>query len=65
MRTPRLEDLPEVVPIATAARVLGIGVNRARALAGKQIPVLPAEIAGRRLLVPKAALRRLLDEWSR
>jgi hypothetical protein len=61
----RVDDLPDVVPIAVAAQVLGIGINRARALAGVQIPVLPAEIAGRRLLVPKAGLRRKLEEWGR
>lgn len=60
------DDLPEVLTVEEAAKVLRIGRGAAYELARQWrksngrtgLPVVPL---GRRLRVPKAALRRLLD----
>lgn len=54
-----LETAPHAVPPATVAQILGVGVRQARDWIAK------GEIysfrVGRRILVPKAALKRLLE----
>lgn len=53
-------DQPATMNIAAAARVLGIGRQTAYELARQgKLPVLRL---GRRLVVPKAALERMLSE---
>ena len=55
-------DQPATMNIETAARVLGIGRQTAYELARQgKLPVLRL---GRRLVVPKAALERMLAEAS-
>ncbi len=53
----------EVLTIAQAAQALGIGRNLAYELARQGR--LPALRLGRRLVVPRAALERLLEEVAR
>lgn len=60
-------DLPEVLTIDEAARVLRIGRNNAYALAREWLATggargLPVVKLGRSLRVPRAALQRLLDD---
>lgn len=64
--SPSLDDLPEVLTVEEAAKVLRIGRGAAYELArqfretdGREgLPVVPL---GRSLRVPKVALRRLLE----
>ncbi len=63
MQSARLEDLPEVLTPAEAARILRLGRNSIyTALARGDIPSLRV---GRKLLVPRAALERLLKADAR
>jgi|HigsolmetaAR206D_1030411.scaffolds.fasta_scaffold41489_1 excisionase family DNA binding protein len=60
-------DLPEVLTIDEAARLLRIGRNNAYALARQWLASggahgLPVVRLGRSLRVPRAALQRMLDE---
>jgi hypothetical protein len=61
MTRPRLDDLPDVFPLwPDAGRFLGLGRNSTFAAAQRgEIPTLRF---GRRLVVTKRALERLLDE---
>lgn len=59
-------DLPEVLTIDEAARVLRIGRNNAYSLAREWLATggakgLPVVKLGRSLRVPRAALQRMLD----
>ena len=54
-----LEDAPDVLTPVEAARMLRIGRNAAYEAIGRGD--IPSIRIGRRLLVPKAALRRMLD----
>jgi excisionase family DNA binding protein len=53
------DELPDVMTVAQCAHFLGIGRNAAYE-AVRRVE-LPAIRIGRRLLVPKAALRQLLE----
>ena len=60
-------DLPEVLTVDEAARLLRIGRNNAYALAREWLASggahgLPVVKLGRTLRVPRAALQRMLDE---
>jgi excisionase family DNA binding protein len=55
----RFDELPDVMTVTECARFLGIGRNAAYE-AVRRVE-LPAIRIGRRLLVPKAALRQLLE----
>lgn len=62
-------DQPEVLTIDEAARVLRIGRNNAYALAREWLASggksgLPVVRLGRSLRVPRAALKRMLDDTS-
>jgi excisionase family DNA binding protein len=58
--TDLLQDLPDALTVTEAARILRIGRNTAyEAVHRKEIPSIRL---GRRLLVPKHALLRLLAE---
>ena len=54
-----LDELPDVLTVATCARFLGIGRNAAYEAVRRA--ELPAIRIGRRLLVPKLALKQLLE----
>lgn len=63
---PALEDLPDVLTVEEAARVLRIGRGAAYELARQWresggLHGLPVVTLGRSLRVPRDALRRLLD----
>ena len=65
--TQSLDDLPEVLTVEEAAAVLRIGRGAAYELARQWRETngregLPVVALGRTLRVPRAALRRLLDE---
>ncbi len=55
---PKLEDLPDVIPVKTVAAFLGCAENTC--YAAIRAGALPAVRLGRRLLVPKASLMRFL-----
>ena len=60
-------ELPEVLTVEEAARLLRIGRNNAYALARQWLATdggqgLPVVRLGRSLRVPRAALQRMLDE---
>jgi excisionase family DNA binding protein len=64
---PSLEELPEVLTVEEAAAVLRIGRGAAYELARQYRATnghegLPVVTLGRSLRVPRAALRRLLEE---
>ena len=54
-----LDDLPDVMTVQECARFLGVGKNTAYE-AIRRVE-LPAVRIGRRLLVPKAALKQFLE----
>jgi excisionase family DNA binding protein len=56
---PKLDELPDVLTVGDCARVLGIARNTAYEAVRRL--ELPAVKIGRRILVPKAALLRILD----
>jgi excisionase family DNA binding protein len=56
----RLADLPDVLTVPEAARFLRIGRNSVYEAVRRH--ELPSVRIGRRLLIPKAALQRLLEE---
>jgi excisionase family DNA binding protein len=56
---PNLADAPDVMTPVEAAKLLRIGRNAA--YEGIQRGEIPSVKIGRRLLVPKAALQRMLD----
>jgi excisionase family DNA binding protein len=65
--TPSLDDLPEVLTVEEAAAVLRIGRGAAYELARQYRASngragLPVVTLGRSLRVPRAALRRLLED---
>lgn len=59
-RETRAEHLPDVLTVHEAARYLGVGRNSAYDAARRG--EIPTVRIGRRLLVPRAALERLLSE---
>ena len=66
---PSLDDLPEVLTVEEAARVLRIGRGAAYELARQWRESgghdgLPVVSLGRSLRVPRDALRRMLNVWS-
>ena len=63
---PRLCDLPDVLDVHQTAGATRLGENNVRAMvkAGKLARV-PESITGRRILIPRRAVERLLEEWSR
>jgi excisionase family DNA binding protein len=63
---PRLCDLPDVLDVEQAAAATRLGVNNVRAMVKDgRLPRVPESITGRRILIPRRAVERLLDEWSR
>jgi excisionase family DNA binding protein len=58
MKDARLSNMPDVMTVEQAARLLGIGRNAAYEAARRD--ELPAIRIGRRLLVPRAALQQRL-----
>ena len=63
MHDVELDSLPEVLTIPEAARVLRLGRNTAYELA--RVGQIPTIRLGRRLLVPKVRLRKLLEVEER
>lgn len=57
--TRQLDTLPDVLTVAEAARVLRLGRNSA--YEGVRSGTIPSVRIGRRLLVPKAGILRLLQ----
>lgn len=55
----RLEDLPDVLTVMEAARLLRVGRNTAYDLA--RMGTLPAIRIGRRMLIPKGGLLQMLS----
>jgi len=63
---PRLCDLPDVLDVEQAAAVTRLGVNNVRDMVKRgDLARVPESITGRRILIPRRAVERLLDEWSR
>jgi excisionase family DNA binding protein len=58
----RLADLPDVLTVAEAAQFLRLGRNSVYEAVRRH--ELPSVRIGRRLLIPKHALQRFLDEQS-
>jgi excisionase family DNA binding protein len=56
---PRLEDLPDVIPVKTVATFFGCAENTC--YSAIRSGALPAVRLGRRLLVPKSGLIRFLE----
>ena len=62
---PRLVDLPDVLDVEQAAAVTRLGVNNVRDMVKRgDLARVPERFAGRRVLIPRRAIERLLDEWS-
>lgn len=62
MAVARLADLPDVLTVAETAKFLRLGRNSVYDAVRRQ--ELPSVRIGRRLLIPKPALQRFLDEHS-
>jgi excisionase family DNA binding protein len=62
---PRLVDLPDVLDVEQAAAVTRLGVNNVRDMVKRgDLARVPERFAGRRVLIPRRAVERLLDEWA-
>ena len=62
---PRLCDLPDVLDVEQAAAVTRLGVNNVREMVKRgDLVRVPERLSGRRVLIPKRAVERLLEEWS-
>jgi len=58
----KLDDLPDILTIPELAKVLRIGRNTAYNLARRDALPVPVIRCGKRLLVGKAALRKVLEQ---
>ena len=62
---PRLCDLPDVLDVEQAAAVTRLGVNNIREMVKRgDLARVPERLSGRRVLIPRRAIERLLEEWS-
>lgn len=62
---PRLSDLPDVLDVEQVAAVTRLGVNNVRDMVKRgDLARVPERLSGRRVLIPRRAVERLLDEWS-
>ena len=62
---PRLVDMPDVLDVGQTAAGLRVGVNNVRDMVKRgDLPRVPERITGRRILIPRRAVERLLEEWS-
>jgi len=62
---PRLRDLPDVLDVKQTATATRLGENNVRAMVKSgDLARVPERFTGRRILIPRRAVERLLDQWA-
>jgi len=62
---PRLRDLPDVLDVRQTAAATRLGENNVRAMVKSgDLARIPERLSGRRVLIPRRAVERLLEQWA-